>query len=433
MAVPPGQPLPQLVGDVLPALPDGLLRVVDFGSGKSYLTFALHHFLRVDTRTGRRDRRARPQGRRRHGARRSRGSSGAEELRFEWATSPVTPTRGRRPRRQPARLRRRRTPRSRSGGALAGRRDPRGSCCQHELLGQMRERPAAASPARSVEGAVRRGRDGRRARPAAPALAGYDVQIIEFVETEHTSKNLLLRATRRPPRDNARRGGVRRPQARARNRPVPRAGARRPPRARGMSTRPFCADVSAAHDEPLGAAEPRLALASRRVRRHVAARSARRGALRRQRAPPPRWAAPLRAALAAAAREAADEDEHPAPASSSPGRASAAPGWFAPSCRTSRASSTSISPARSRATSRSVVPTTRCSSSARTGSATDAAPGSASRCAWRSTGARRPTGSGSRAMSAATASPAAWSPSRRAWHYGRVGRSDVDALLRSLP
>ncbi len=36
----------ELVNDVLPELPrEGILRVVDFGCGKSYLTFALHHFL----------------------------------------------------------------------------------------------------------------------------------------------------------------------------------------------------------------------------------------------------------------------------------------------------------------------------------------------------------------------------------------------------
>ena len=35
----------ELVEDVLPSLPAGPLRVVDFGSGKSYLTFALHHLL----------------------------------------------------------------------------------------------------------------------------------------------------------------------------------------------------------------------------------------------------------------------------------------------------------------------------------------------------------------------------------------------------
>src|SRR6185312_6626730 len=35
----------ELVDDVLPDLPGGPLRIVDFGSGKSYLTFALHHLL----------------------------------------------------------------------------------------------------------------------------------------------------------------------------------------------------------------------------------------------------------------------------------------------------------------------------------------------------------------------------------------------------
>ena len=36
----------ELVDDVVPALkPEGKLRIVDFGSGKSYLTFAIHHLL----------------------------------------------------------------------------------------------------------------------------------------------------------------------------------------------------------------------------------------------------------------------------------------------------------------------------------------------------------------------------------------------------
>ena len=36
----------ELVDDVVPSLrSDGKLRVVDFGCGKSYLTFAIHHLL----------------------------------------------------------------------------------------------------------------------------------------------------------------------------------------------------------------------------------------------------------------------------------------------------------------------------------------------------------------------------------------------------
>ncbi len=42
----------ELVDDVVPSLPeDGPLRVVDFGCGKSYLTFALHHLLTEAART----------------------------------------------------------------------------------------------------------------------------------------------------------------------------------------------------------------------------------------------------------------------------------------------------------------------------------------------------------------------------------------------
>ena len=35
----------ELVDDIVPALPDGRLRVVDYGSGRAYLTFALHDLL----------------------------------------------------------------------------------------------------------------------------------------------------------------------------------------------------------------------------------------------------------------------------------------------------------------------------------------------------------------------------------------------------
>ncbi len=35
----------ELVRDVLPELPQGRLRIIDFGCGKSYLTFALHHYM----------------------------------------------------------------------------------------------------------------------------------------------------------------------------------------------------------------------------------------------------------------------------------------------------------------------------------------------------------------------------------------------------
>ncbi|HXQ85770.1 MAG TPA: methyltransferase, partial [Gaiella sp.] len=79
-------------------------------------------------------------------------------------------------------------------------------CCQHELLGQLsndtlrpllrhgtlRERFAAEVT------------DAARARLLE--LAGYEVQVVEFVALEHTPKNVLLRAARtsRPTRDRDR-------------------------------------------------------------------------------------------------------------------------------------------------------------------------------------------------------------------------------------
>jgi hypothetical protein len=47
------------------------------------------------------------------------------------------------------------------------------------------------------------------ARARLLELAGYDVQVVEFVALEHTPKNVLLRATRtsRPTRDAERLAG----------------------------------------------------------------------------------------------------------------------------------------------------------------------------------------------------------------------------------
>jgi SAM-dependent methyltransferase len=196
----------ELVEDVLPALPqDGALRVVDFGSGRSYLTFALHHLLTA-----------------RHGrdvellgldlkadvvaecsalARRL----GAEGLRF-------------------------------AVGDIASFDAPGGAdlvvslhacdtatdaalaraveweaevilavpCCQHELLPQL----DSATLAPLLRHGILRERFAAEVTDAARAqllgLAGYDVQLVEFVELEHTPKNVLIRATRRPGRDTTR-------------------------------------------------------------------------------------------------------------------------------------------------------------------------------------------------------------------------------------
>ncbi len=196
----------ELVDDIVPALPDGPLRVVDFGSGRAYLTFALHDLLtRVHGRevdilgldlkpdvVAECERLAR--------------RLGAEGLRFELgdiaeadlvgvdlvvslhacdtATDAALD----------------RAVRGRAEVILAV------PCCQHELLGQLANETLRPLTRHGTlrERFVAEVTDAARARLLE--LAGYDVQVVEFVPLEHTPKNVLLRATRteRPGRDRDR-------------------------------------------------------------------------------------------------------------------------------------------------------------------------------------------------------------------------------------
>ncbi len=194
----------ELVEDVLPSLPAGPLRVVDFGSGKSYLTFALHHLLTVvherEVEIVGLDLKADVV---EHCEALAR-TLDAHGLRFE-----VGDIAG--------------------YGALAGvdlvvslhacdtatddaldRAVRAGApvilavpCCQHELLPQL-ESPALAPLLR--HGTLRE-RFAAEVTDAARAqllgAVGYDVQVLEFIELEHTPKNVLLRAVARPGRDTA--------------------------------------------------------------------------------------------------------------------------------------------------------------------------------------------------------------------------------------
>ena len=76
-------------------------------------------------------------------------------------------------------------------------------CCQHELLAQVQSAPLAPL----LDRGLLRGRFASDVTDAARAqlleAVGYDVQLVEFVELEHTPKNVLIRATRRPARDRA--------------------------------------------------------------------------------------------------------------------------------------------------------------------------------------------------------------------------------------
>ena len=193
----------ELVEDVLPALPSRPLRVIDFGSGKSYLTFALHHLLTAV-----------------HGrdveivgldlkedvvesCEALARKLGAAGLRFE--VGDIAGHRGEPPHlvvslhacdtATDAALER--AVRWEAPVILAV------PCCQHELSAQL----ANAALAPLLSRGLLRERFAADVTDAARAqlleAVGYDVQLVEFVELEHTPKNVLIRAVRRPRRDRA--------------------------------------------------------------------------------------------------------------------------------------------------------------------------------------------------------------------------------------
>lgn len=195
----------ELVEDVLDEIPGGGLRVVDFGSGRSYLTFALHHLL-----TAVHGREAEIVGldlkesvvaecndlTRRLGIEGLRfevgdiaGYAGAEHADLvvslhacDTATDAALD----------------RAVRVRASVILAV------PCCQHELQPQLESRELAPL----LRFGILRERFAAEVTDAVRTLllgaVGYDAQIVEFVDLEHTPKNLLIRAVRRPSRDRAR-------------------------------------------------------------------------------------------------------------------------------------------------------------------------------------------------------------------------------------
>jgi hypothetical protein len=189
----------ELVDDVIPHRP---LRIVDFGSGKSYLTFALYHLLAVvrgldveivglDLKEDVIER-----------CRSLATTLGYERLRFEVGDIGLFDG-------EPADVvvslhacdtatdaALERAVRWRAETILAV------PCCQHELCEQVRD--DALSPLLSH--GILRERFAALATDAARAqlleAVGYEAQVIEFVDLEHTAKNLLIRATRRSRHDD---------------------------------------------------------------------------------------------------------------------------------------------------------------------------------------------------------------------------------------
>jgi SAM-dependent methyltransferase len=194
----------ELVQDVVPQLSSaGALRIVDFGSGKSYLTFALHHLLgnvhhrAVDL-----------VGLDLNGDVIARCSAlaarlGCEGLRFE-----VGDIAGFEPRDRVDLVVSLHACDTATDAALerAVRWDAEVilavPCCQHELMPQIASPPLAPL----LGHGLLRERFAAEVTDAARAqllrLAGYEVQLVEFVDLEHTPKNVLIRAVRGSSRDH---------------------------------------------------------------------------------------------------------------------------------------------------------------------------------------------------------------------------------------
>jgi len=190
----------ELIADVVDRLPsDGVIRIVDFGCGKSYLTFATHHYLtRVAQRTVEitgLDRRSDVV----HTCQQIAESLKLNGIQFQQgdifdfeptdqvhlnvslhacdtATDDALTQ----------------AVRWKTDVILAV------PCCQHELNATMKD---GQIPLLSQHGILQErfcslATDAIRA--AVLEQAGYQSQILEFIETEHTAKNLLIRAVRRP-------------------------------------------------------------------------------------------------------------------------------------------------------------------------------------------------------------------------------------------
>jgi len=189
----------EFVNDIYPSLPaDGTLHVVDYGCGKSYLTFAIHHLL-----TAVHHRAVQVTGLDRNPDVIATCRRTADDLQLEGMSFESTAIDG-------AGLE---TPLhlavalhacdTATDHALADAVRRKASvilaapCCQHEIAAAMRLAllPLLEGPGIVKERLAALATDSLRA--AALEAAGYKTQVIEFIETDHTPKNLLLRSVLR--------------------------------------------------------------------------------------------------------------------------------------------------------------------------------------------------------------------------------------------
>ena len=189
----------EFINDILPSLPaEGTLRIVDFGCGKSYLTFALHHFL-----TQAHHRSVHLTGLDLKDDVIAHCSEIAKKLNcvgLEFRAGDIASYQPEGPVHLAISLHACDTA---TDDALAAaiawncRVILAVPCCQHEVQQNMR---ADAVPGLTEFGLFRE----RFASLATDALraqfleaAGYKTQILEFIDLEHTPKNVLIRAVQR--------------------------------------------------------------------------------------------------------------------------------------------------------------------------------------------------------------------------------------------
>ena len=189
----------ELVNDIVPHLPaEGELRVVDFGSGKSYLTFALHHLL---TKVQQRAVRILAIDQNQDVIETCRGLCERLELSgIEFLAQPIGAVQQSEPVHLAVALHAcdaatdhalTQAVRWQSDVILAV------PCCQHEVARSIASSPLDLLLKHGIlkERFAALATDALRA--AALESAGYRTQILEFVDLDHTPKNLLIRAVKR--------------------------------------------------------------------------------------------------------------------------------------------------------------------------------------------------------------------------------------------
>jgi SAM-dependent methyltransferase len=189
----------EFVNDIYGDLPaEGVIRVVDFGCGKSYLTLAIHHLLTVVH-----NRQVDITGIDRTPEVVETCRSVAERLELEGLRFEAGDIGDAKVEDQVHLAVALHACDTATDGALAKAVQWKSNvilaapCCQHEIAAQMHAEPLELLEAHGIlkERFAALATDAMRA--AALEAAGYRTQVIEFIDLDHTAKNLLIRGVRR--------------------------------------------------------------------------------------------------------------------------------------------------------------------------------------------------------------------------------------------